>query len=375
MFLLTVSAQVVESTACAGYVLDKLKPYGLDKRASGIYPMKNLMDDKLMEVRTINSAVIFVGIRLFPRKEGKERNELYFDFAERYWLELLLCKDNFEALSKLKDDKVALFVDGNIFNLSSPSVKSLLSSAPTDEILFGNSDSLYYVGWKNVAGQEIALQFRKRIDLILGMDKRELEYFFFTHLNTYRVPAKAKAESPNSSTLGPSAMPNIFVRKGATYLIPEMMSDQYWRKNKDGSMSLLFDEDYIPESITNLFTGDGNIDTDVKVRVNQRYYTSETQKYECDLSKFCSFMHDEKNIVYVGIDALKDDRVTGVVIYENKDYRYNHGLYFSAPYTVFKDRKGYIDATLYTYIPTHNVQTIYGTDDNKPKKNLIEILK
>jgi hypothetical protein len=257
------------------------------------------------------------------------------------------------------EDRVDLWINEDYYGVSSPSIKELINSLANDQITINETDSLYCVKWKNQEGKDVAMQFRKRIEQIIGMDKRELEYHFFTGLNAYQPPETAPFERMNSSLLVPGSVPGIFIKKGETYLLSEMMSDQYWKAGDDDQFELLFDWLYIPESICNLFTNGQHIKNDIVLNMRQKYYTSMEKQYECSLSKLASFMKHENNNIYVGIDKIDSDKITGVVIYENRDYKYNHALFFTAPYTIFEHRTGYIDATIYTYIPTHNVKTLY----------------
>ena len=369
MFLvcfLQTSAQTVNTTICAGRLLERLEQYQPDIRQPGVYPIPALLDGKSVEVREADSVIVFVGIRLIPDVIKKEYNKLYFDFVERYWLELLLtCHNHTEAFEKLKEDHVDLWIDGNFFRLTSPTIRELINSLVVDQVKINESDSLYQVGWKNRAGKDIALQFRKRIGQVLGMDKRELEYYFFSGLSAYQPPAHVQPELVDASSLVPGNMPDVFVQKGETYLIREMTSNRYWKKTDDDRFDLLFDWTYIPESVSNLFINGPGIENDIIMKMKQRYYTSKTLHYECSLSTLTSFMKDENNHIYVGIDEMGSDKITGVVVYENRDYKYNHALYFSAPYAIFEQRAGYIDATIYTYIPMHNVQTLFDKEHKK----------
>jgi len=79
-------------------------------------------------------------------------------------------------------------------------------------------------------------------------------------------------------------------------------------------------------------------------------------------------MNAEKNHGYVGIDKINTEDLTGVVIFENQDFMYNHAVYFKCPVSVIEDSRGVIDLTIYTYIPTHNIETIYDIYEEKEIK-------
>jgi hypothetical protein len=355
------------TTIAAERLLERLVHYQPNIRQPGIYPLNALLDGKSVEVRETDSILTFVGIQLIPDVIKKEYNKLYFDFAERYWLELLLfCDNNADVSKKLKEDNVDIQVDGNLYDLSFPTIGKIINSLEANQVSISETDSLCRVSWKDHNGKTIVLQFRKRIEQVLGMNKRELEYHFYANLNAYPQPDTTQPDTTNFSSLLFDSESGIFVKKGETYQIREMISDQYWQKTNDGRFQLLFDRSYIPETISNLFTNGQYIENEIILNLEQRYYTSKTMHYECRINKLASFMKNENNNIYVGIDKVESDKITGVVIYENRDYKYNHALYFSAPYSIFEHRTGYIDATIYTYIPMHNVQNLF--DNRKQTK-------
>ena len=362
----SIPSQAIDYTVCTKEIADKLKSYGLDCNEAGIYPMKGLMDGKNMEVKTMNGIISSIGVQLIaPEFKNKDFTPV-FDFVERYWLELLLCKDELEIQKKLKEDDVDLQLDGALYNVSFPSIKKLLSSIQPEHLSISKTTSMYAITWKTTDEKELSLAFRKRIGFILGMDKRELETYFLYQLQN-NVPIKSEPLSPVLDNVSKSMMSDIYIEKGATYLIPEMTSDRYWKKGND-AYTLLYDVNHIPESASNLFTGGYAIPNTIQIAIDQRYYTSETQTYTCSLNQFLHFMNAEKNHGYVGIDKINTEDLTGVVIFENQDFMYNHAVYFKCPVSVIEDSRGVIDLTIYTYIPTHNIETIYDIYEEKEIK-------
>jgi len=229
---ISIPSPAIDYTVCTKEISGKLKSYGLDHIEAGLYPMKGLIDGKNMEVKTINGLISTIGVHLISPEFKKTDFPPVFDFIERYWLELLLCKDELEILQKLKEDDVDLQLNGARYNVSFPSIKHLILSIQPEYISLSKTTSMYAITWKTTDEKEISLAFRKRIGFILGMDKRELEMYFFYQLqNNFSVPLDPL--SPVLDSISKSVTSDLFIEKGATYLIPEMKSDRYWKKGNE----------------------------------------------------------------------------------------------------------------------------------------------
>jgi len=327
---------------------------------SGIFNPKTF-SLPLRVVYDMEGIITHLGIAVFSKEEQDAIGINLCDFQERYLLEVLLQSGNEKATAFLMQNKTAINTCGIAIGTQfkqqylEEAIRRIIDGKPYYTLAHENYT--WEVLWK---GEMFCLGFKfpSDIQLILGMDKKEIGLFFERQLRQYQH--KAFESTPlildveNLTTL----RKDMFILPGSTFFIREMRSDIYLQKDSISGYKIVFDAKYPDESVANLFVYPNQRAEKLEINILHKGY-DDTPVFTENLYHLLSFLNKDCE-TYLGIEHLSLEKLEFTVIFRNKNYTFYHLLYvetnLDAVFTGNKPLKG----TLYTYIPNQNIKNLYN---------------
>lgn len=312
----------------------------------------SMMGHKAVELRRDADGVItHVGYVLFPRQMTGSMPSPVYDFVERYLLKLSLSSEA-ERKAFLRDDQVTLSPAAPLF------VDSLCA------VNIRNGEKRYTVEWTAADGRRAVLSFPKSYELISGQNKLERD-----RLLESRLRASEKLHQTPAAVAGTGmekhADLDYYVKKGQFYLLRDLNSDTYYLQDSEGAYVAVCNRHYPGETLSNIFGG--LLDNKITLEITHKLYGLKQKTFTVGLAQLAEYCRQTGCTPYVGIESVSEDGlVKGTVIYENQDLGYNHLLYVEADAKVLECRNGVVKASLFSYVPTHNLTSLF-TEKEKSK--------
>ena len=304
--------------------------------------------------------VCHLGVVVFSEFIKESVGKPVCDFQERLFLEVFLQNDEVKARKLLDEYKVKWTDD---YYSSSSLFKSLeyslsyASKEATNYIL--TKDSLTWISSWSDSTRFFNLCFLSNYDLILGMDKKEAETWFAEQLRDFHCESTDVSpliiETEDLAQLNRS----VYVKRDKNLFTQYMNSNLYFsRDTVTYAFHLLYDRKLPEETISNLFNHPDRQAEGLDLHIKQVVYGGESQSIIMKLSDFQCFMGNDYE-TYVGIEKCTADTTEFSVIYKSKYYNCWHLLYVQTlPQNLF-DKTDVLKATLYTFIPNHNIKNLY----------------
>jgi hypothetical protein len=343
----------------------RLKGFRIER--SGTHDLGALCPGRQMRVEVTGSTLTEMGVSLFPEAADGSHTSPIFGFIERYLLALMLKRDRTEQDRRLRADSVTLKVNGRDMAGGRQSVAAIVRSIErTTPFRLDGDDARLRAQWQTAAG-DVELSFPRQYDLILGRDKQELAATFRAELETFAVP-HAPLPSRTSLSFTPlpgQYMPNldVYADLGPTLLVPGIKSGRYLQYQPQGKQfAWLFNERMAEESLLNLFGNADEMGRKNRLQMTVKSYRlSETFPFSLD--RLCACMKAWNCEAYMGAETETETEMTGTALYVNRELMYLHLLHFKFPKEAFRNENLPVSATLYPYIPIHNVASLF--DDIK----------
>lgn len=310
---------------------------------------------KRIRVRTNGLGdVSHIGYKLFHDDVlGFYDSFVFFDFLERYFLELDLRLDKRSPAERMDLDKVDC--QGNVSLLG-----KITENTPfTLDFL---ERRRYKISW-TIGKQTLSLTIPADCQLLLGADAIELEEIF--KRDVCRIPAKLPDYSQKKWTdTSVSADGGWMIANSGSYLSDEIRSDIYLQKKK-GSYQVVTDPNKVIQSVKNiLLTGASAKPLPMHLKIDQYGYKS--SEIDITLQQFLEYCRKEECVLYVGIKKSGKDLVTATLFAVNNSLAYNHVLSVSFPLDILSGNTNQaIQAVLYAYIPLQNVTEKFFTGNIK----------
>ncbi len=340
--------------------------YGVDCRQA---KEGRIASHPLVVERDAFGTIHHIGFRLFPRDLMAQNPSPVYRFVERYLLELYQVKRIDEWNERLKEEKVKLrfygSADSNPHTELQRVLKGLESELP---FLMTTDNSHYTVLWRNKGKSYFSMRFPIQYELLWGMNKVECENRLYPSLLAFRPEAPEPVPSAPDGSLLEKQENGCYLQRGEWYELETVNSHVYYRATRNG-YEPIFSERYPVESMHNLFgVLQGGA---VNAHVVQRMYGRRKASYDLPLSKLLAFCRAEGCEAFTGIETMEKERITGSVVLLNRSMGYIHILYFEAPLTLLtQPEKENLYLEVYAYVPTHNLQSIYGEKNLNNKSNL-----
>lgn len=301
--------------------------------------------------------VSHIGYRLFASDVSNSSSSVIFDFIERYALELDLRLDGRTPAERLSIDKVVCS-RGNISMLR-------LVTPDTPFSLEEIERRMYRIGWTLPSG-ELRLTIPADCQLLKGANSIELEQIFERDVKRMPlIPEDAVINDWSQAKVSRSG--EFLIAEGGEFLSNSIRSDIYLREKK-GKRSLVADKTDPLRSVRNiLLTGftSGLTDGEIPVKLTVECYGNKSSMVSVNYRRLLGYMRTEGCLPYLGIKARNDSLVSATLFAPNKALACCHVLSIKFPLSILSTGKGEISATLYAYIPLHNVTEEFFTKDIK----------
>lgn len=332
---------------------------------TGVQELGALCPGKTIRVEMKDGVLQDAGVVLFPGAIDRDYVRPAYRFIERYLLALLLKRDRDEQRNLLREDAVTLKVNGLDFAESNRPLSLLLQSIDSlSPFRLTDEPAQFRAQWLG-AYADIELVFPKQYDLILGRDKKELAEAFRGELETFSPPPAETVYEPLPAHYLPAS--DLFADLQDTYLIPQMRSGRFMQQ-KGAAFVHVFSEQAGEESLLNLFSSADEMKRKSRLSLTVKGYRL-SEKFPFTADRLCAYMKAHGCKAYMGVETETEKEFTGTVMYVNRSLMCMHLLYFKFPKAAFRQENATISATLYPYIPIHNISTLYEDMNNYTKQN------
>ena len=276
-----------------------------------------------------NNTVSHIGLRLFSKEMRNAGNSPIFNFLERYFLQLKYQPTDKTAQKMISDDQF-MFVVGSINTIDIIRL--------SDDFAFNYDKRRYTATWTRAGLPLLSVSFPVEYELISGENKIEAENNLMSDIINTVI-----TEFENKSAYD------------AYYINDNFSSRLYYQKGK-----LVNSVRHPAETVSNMMLSlqaKGAYDMDV----TQILYGFKKTVFNIPLRQWIAFCKKNNCHLYIGIDEMNaDGDVKAVVIAVNESENYNHVLTIDVPLKVIQAQSGVIEASLYPYVPTHNVKELFG---------------
>lgn len=290
----------------------------------------------------ITGNVSHIGYALFSEMDAERlKSSAMRDFVERYALELELSLDGRSAEERMDIDKV------HISRGTWQMLRRAQSGSLTDveEI----NRRMYRLTW-NIGGKELRLTIPADCQLILGADALELENIVERDVNNMPADYLFNIQYDNAKV---SSADGIKIVERGHYLNELIRGDLYF-VDKDGDMQLYCDNRNPSRSISNIMLT-GQFASQIPLLLTINKYGYKSSKLKTTLQQLLAYCVEEGCTLYFGIKTSGDKRLTGTLFARNDALGYNHVLSVDFPISIISGGDDKVEATLYAYIPLHNV--------------------
>lgn len=296
-----------------------------------------------------------IGIKFFDRAVLAKHSTPIFYFIERYFLELLLLPTENEIKTKMHMDRVHVTTD--LFNMTNlrKGLEGIAEAVSQDFSVYVTCNNNRYSASCLVGNKVIAkIDFPVRYELITGNTKLEAENSIYPALLVYKAsPYAAPAEVDMYAYKD-----SLYCANEDYYVMEDIISTSFYQK-KDKNFLPIFNSDKLEESIYNLFNTDYNWGVDVEV--TQNLYGGKKLSYILPLEKLTNFLRHSGCLMYTGIRKYDKTTIEGVAMAVNMELGYQHMISFSFEKGLFDEPTKYkVKVKMYSYIPIHNVASLFG---------------
>ena len=248
---------------------------------------------------------------------------------------------------------------------------ALLLAANKDKlsVSIAQDDKNYAISIAEDQRSLLSMTFPVQYELLLGGNKKEIESTLYEDLIYYKEPT-SEINTNLSAEQGKLLVDmgnNVYRQVGMTYIIDSMNSDCYYQRLANGSYRPICDSNHPEQSLHNLVLLPNK--QAINAELTQMLYGYKKITFDVTLNKFLSYCRKKGCATYVGIEELTDEKISGTIILHNEAYGYCHQCYFNMPTKVLSTLKeGNMQLTLYAYVPTHNIQTLFQEHLNSKVK-------
>ncbi len=323
---------------CHGLVEDEVVPIRICKDENGIVDHIGycFMSDSL---RIVNKSVV--------------------QFIERELLAIIVTTDAETALRSDLENGLVIKFDGNPISHSLLQDKKKLCSLlkESDGVTVNRMNNNYDILIHCLNGQILSFLFPADCRLISGMDKIEQEMRLgFQLKNHIANETDSSLLSPNESFLQ-FLKDGVYYEKGEDFSIPQINSDLFYVK-RDSVFCLVLDTSMVAMSFSNVMLVP--LEMQFTFDVKHRMYGSVEQEYTINSRDFNDYFSQGYDRFF-GIESLESENLSGTLMLYNRDEEFVHLVYVT---TTKEDlfNGGRMSLELYSYIPQHNIKTLFGNE-------------
>lgn len=326
-FSLTASAQTTYRTA----ELQRLaKVLAID--GTTLHDGYNVLvaDQRKVVVGVSKNTVNHIGLQLFNEEMRRMDHTPVLHFLERYFLQLKYPSSVTSANNMIRDDQ---------FRFLTGSLQTVDELLPTDAFSFSYDKRLYTVSWKREGQPILEVCFPVEYELISGENKIEAENNLMADIQQAVVTGEAPRPALSQHYLNDQFSSRLYEQKG----------------------ELVFSERHPAETVVNMMLSQQTKGAFV-IKMTQLSYGFQKTTFSVPLRQWIAFCQNSGCLLYVGIEDIKENGdISAVVLAVNEAENYNHVLTVTVPSEAIREKTGTIEARIWPYVPTHNVQNLFDT--------------
>ena len=285
--------------------------------------------------------IIHIGLDIFG-PEIKKENPIIYRFVERYMLEMLALYTPSEAKGIMNSDGVS--VSGDVDQVLNKDVKKM-------KVLYTTSnDASGTITLSNAGGSSLfSISFPLSISLLSGMDKAELDAFFFMGLRRTR-PYLERAVPDNLSRIGK----NLYVSENGYYETSAVQNSSFFQKRRSAYSPIC--ESRLPkESVMTLLTAYTG-SKQYTVHLTQHAYGYSRVEVDVPLVQLLNYCLESGCTPYVGIEECDDKSITASLFMVNEGLAYCHTFKFTMDRASLDSDTGVLNASAHTFTPIQNMK-------------------
>ncbi len=328
----------------------------LNKGVASEYMLPSLCKGKPVVVEYDEKGVItHVGVKFFKREVMAQHYTPVFHFIERYFLELLMLPSNEDRKVKMRMDRVHIVTDKFSMTDLRKGLLDIVAAVSHDFSVYVTCNNNRYSASCMVGNELLAkIDFPVRYELITGNTKLEAESSVYHSLMLYQIQPYASPDEIDMYAYKDS----LFCANEDYYVTEDIVSTSYYQKRGQAYIPL-FSSDYLKESVCNLFNTDYG--WNIEVEVTQSLYGGKKLTYTLPLGKLMDYLQEQGCLLYTGIRKYDKSTIEGVAMAVNMELGYQHMLSFSFEKNLFESpSKHIVKVKMYSYIPIHNVSSLFG---------------
>lgn len=348
------------SMAAKGYATDLLEKIArtmnvvqrLDTLADGFHYRCLNYNDMSITIEVRRGTVTHIGRSLFSRTQRDILRSPVCNFLERYALEIALPMERAKSVERQLEEDGIFFRNGSFTKLKQ------IENDTTFSINIENlNDKRYTVSWAKNDKEAFAVNFPIEYELLTGCGMIERERRLTDAIENATLPASASFMLDTADVLRPTWQGKYYVQKGPVHYLPQFSSDRYYIKGDCAQYELLYDSNFMAESISNLFSTAG-IENDYTLELRVRKYGLKEDTVRISLNQWTSFCMEEGCKPYFGMIRNEREVECEIVMY-NRAMGYSHVVRAVMDSEDMEDRKGVIRARVLPYVPTSRIKYLF----------------
>ena len=312
-----------------------------------------------LAVRCTQGEIDHVGKYLFPQEMKTAMRSPLPYFLERYLLTLQYPPTIKTIQQMLRDDQVSI---------EHGSIASVAQIRADDEFSYNLTLNRYTVTWKRDGKRLLQLSFPADFELLYGTTQIEAEQQVESDI---RNSTATEAPKVNAEELTATTLPDYYLRKGSFYLAEDLNDNRYYHRDSTGAFQLVYSASHPLESAANMMTIGGKANG-IDMEVTEILYGFQEKRFVVNAGQWIAYCQQSGCTLYYGTEKMDSAQIEATVVAVNTYGGYVHLLSVNIPLSVFDGSGDTIHATLYPFIPTHNVRNLFAKNKkNKQKRERI----
>ena len=290
---------------------------------------------------TVNQQTIsHIGIQLFADEVRTKGNACITRFLERYFLSLKFPPDGKSAAKLMREDD---------FRILCGTFECIDELRPTDDFGYTFANRRYTATWSRGRKTLLSVAFPARYELLSGENKIEAEENLPADVQAAIVDTLQADELRNDSYLSPDLTNRLYLKDSA----------------------LIADRQYPIESAANMMLSQRLADP-YMLNVTHLRYGNQKVQIELPLRQWIAYCRNNGCKLYFGVkDTDRLGTINATLLAVNEPLGYHHLLTVSIPVDAIGQQQGVLTATLHSFIPIHNVRSLFGTNPKRTSQKHI----
>ena len=292
-----------------------------------------------------DTTAFIVALQIFPPNRYNIIDPLIREFIEReLFLYLIMSPAEWQKHKKILQINTQYLTKNKV---------ALLSKQLTG-ININFLDGKYTVGLKNEQIKNpVTFIFPSTMETLSVLDRPKNQQKLFEDLKNFK-PKKIPFITPENIVY--DSIHKYYVSKGGSFILKEIKGDTYYT-GKEGN--LLFHSGFPEESVSNLFLTNLSENYTLQAELEMPVY-GEMYKFSMPLAGLLSYFNEDFQ-KFFGVESLKDGKLKAILVLANKKYAYIHLMQITQDFNnLFGEKDKKVKIKLYTYIPLHNLGTLFA---------------